>query len=129
MQLLHRDLWKQLFHHPNAPETIHQPLSNMHKLFCQPIVLSPHIIAWENHINLVCCEYAHTTQLSWKINTQLLDKNLERLHIIKEMYGNRCIYANCGCMVLQSSRTTYTYMHREQMKHIPNTEVHSTLNT
>lgn len=45
VQLLHREVWKQLFHHPNAPETIYQLPSNTHKLFCQPIVLSHHIAA------------------------------------------------------------------------------------
>lgn len=68
-QLLHRELWKQLSHHPNAPETIHQLLSNTHKLFCQPIVLSHHIIAWR--IILTSFAAHKPTQSNWasKINS------------------------------------------------------------
>lgn len=60
-QLLHRELWKQLPHHPNAPETIRQLLSkkHTHKLFCQPIVLSHHITAGRAVLTSRCCSRPH----------------------------------------------------------------------
>lgn len=55
-QLLRRELWKQLPHHPNAPETIRQLLSKKHTQIVLPTYCteSPRR-RWESCINLVCC--------------------------------------------------------------------------